>query len=71
LDIASCHLPELEVSCNVGGNEDIRQFARGHQELGYEVNVPVVDAAVLLPWFLPLVVVAILLEELIEVRRDS
>jgi hypothetical protein len=71
LDIASCHLPKLEVSCNVGGNEDIREFAGRHQELGYEVDVPVVNAPILLPWFLPLVVVAVLFEELADVRSDS
>ena len=71
LDIASCHLPELQVSCNIGGNEDVRQFARGHQELGDKVDVPVVDAAVLLPWFLPLVIVAVLFEELVAVRKSS
>jgi hypothetical protein len=71
LYITSCHLPELQISCNIGGNENVRQFARGHQELGHKVDIPVVHAAVLLPWFLTLVIVAVLLEELREVKKKS
>ena len=60
---------KFEVSCDIGGYEDIRQLAAGHEELWYEVDVPVVDAAILLPRFLPLVIVAVLLEELLNVRE--
>lgn len=48
--IAAGDLLELEVFGNVGGNEDVGEFTVGHEELGDEVDVPVVDAAVLLPW---------------------
>lgn len=71
MHIASCHLSELKISGNVGGDEDIGQLSAGHKELGYEVDVPVVDAAVLLPWFLPFVIVAVFLEELADVRICS
>lgn len=60
---------EFEISCDVGGNEDIGQLSTGHEELWDEVNVPVVDASVLLPWFLPFVIVSVLLEELIGVSE--
>jgi hypothetical protein len=65
LDVAASYLLELKVSCNVGGNEDIGKFSIRHEELRHEVDVPVVGAAILLPWFLALRVVAIFLEELI------
>lgn len=69
--IASCHLSEFKVSGNVGRDEDIGQLSTGHKELGYEVDVPVVDTAILLPWFLPFVIVSVFLEELADVRIDS
>lgn len=50
LDIAACNLLELEILCHVGGDEDIGELAVGHEKLGNEVDVPVVDAPVLLPW---------------------
>lgn len=71
LHIASGNLLEFKVSCNVGGHEDVRQFAAGHKELGNEVNVPVVDPSVLLPWLLPFVVVSVLLEELQDVSMNG
>jgi hypothetical protein len=67
LDIAACDLLELEVSCDVGGDEDIGELAVAHQELGDEVDVPVVDAAVLLPGLGALLVVSVPLEEGLEV----
>jgi hypothetical protein len=63
LDVGASNLLELEVPGDVGGDEDVGQFARGHEELGDEVNVPVVDSAVLLPWLLAVVLV-VFLEEL-------
>jgi hypothetical protein len=67
LHIAACNLLELEVSCDVGGDEDVGELAVAHQELGDEVDVPVVDAAVLLPWLSAFLVVAISLEQGFEV----
>lgn len=64
LDVAASDLLELEVSGDIGGDEDVGQLARRHEELGDEVDVPVVGTAVLLPWLLALGVVAVLLEEL-------
>lgn len=71
LDIRASNLLELEVSCDVGGNEDVGQLSGGHEKLGDQVNVPVVGAPVLLPWLLALVVVSVLLEELQVVRYCS
>ena len=62
--IAARNLLELEVSGDVGGDEDVGQLARGHEELGDEVDVPVVETAIFLPRLLALVVVAVFLEEL-------
>ena len=71
LDITSCHLSELEVSCYVGRDEDVGQLAAGHEEFRNEVDIPVVDSSILLPWLLPLVVVPVFLEELVLVRYSS
>jgi len=71
LDVAASDLLELEVAGDVGGDEDVGQLARGHEELGNEVNVPVVGTAVSLPWLLSLVVVAVLLEQLRRVWLDK
>jgi len=68
LHIAACHLLEFEISGYVGRDEDVGQLSAGHEELGYEIDIPVVYAAILLPWLLALVIVAILLEELRDVR---
>ena len=48
--VAAGDLLELEVFGDVGGNENVGEFTVGHEQLGDEVDVPVVDAAVLLPW---------------------
>lgn len=61
---AACNLLELEVPGDIGGDEDVGQLARGHEELGNQVDVPVVGAAVFLPWLVARAVVAVLLEEL-------
>lgn len=61
---AARDLLELEISGNVGGNEDIGKLAGGHEELGHQVDVPVVQPAILFPWLGVLGIVAILLEEL-------
>jgi len=71
LNVAACHLLELEISCDIRRYEDVCQLAAGHKELWYKVDVPVVNASVFLPGFLPLVVVAIFLEQLKEVRQCS
>lgn len=65
---AACDLLELEVSGDIGGDEDVGQLARGHEELGDQVDVPVVGAAVFLPWLVARAVVSVLLEELEGVR---
>lgn len=70
LHIASCHLSELKVSCDIGGHEDVCQFSARHEELRNEVDVPVVDPSILLPWLLPFVIVSVLLEELGEVSSN-
>lgn len=51
LYVAASNLLELEVFRDVGRDEDVGEFAVGHEKLGNKVNVPVVHAAVLLPWF--------------------
>lgn len=62
LDVRAGDLLELEVSCDVGGDEDVGKFSGRHEKLGDQVDVPVVGAAVLLPWFLALAVVSIFFE---------
>lgn len=62
LDEATSDLLEFEVAGNIGGDKDVGQLARRHQKLRYEVDVPVVGSAVLLPWLLTFCEVAILLE---------
>ena len=69
LNIAPRNLSELEVSGDVGGNEDIGQVAVRHKQLGNEIDVPAVGAAVFLPWLLALFYVSIHLEELCCVSR--
>jgi hypothetical protein len=64
LNIAARNLLELEVSCYVCRNQDIRQFTARHEEFWHEINVPVIHSSILLPWFFAFVVVAIFLEEL-------
>jgi hypothetical protein len=66
LDVAAGDLLELEVAGDVGRDEDVGQLARRHEELGHQVDVPVVEAAVLGPGLGALGVVAIALEELPE-----
>lgn len=69
LDVAAGDLLELKVSGDVGRDKDVCKLARGHEELGDEVDVPVVQAAVLLPGLGALGVVAILLVELLLSRN--
>lgn len=69
LDVAASDLLELEVPCNIGGDENVGQFAGGHEELGDKVDVPVVEAAILLPGLLAFAEVTVLLEELWSVVR--
>lgn len=64
LDVTSSNLLELEVSGNIGGNEDVGQLARRHEELGDKINIPVVEAAIVLPRLLALLEVSVLLEQL-------
>ena len=64
LHVAPGYRLELEVFGNVGGDEDVSQFAVCHEEFGDKVDVPVVDAAVLFPWLGALRVVAVLFEKL-------
>lgn len=67
LHITTGNLLELEISGNVGRDKDVGKLARGHQELGHQVNVPVVEAAILFPRLRALGKVAILLEQNLEV----
>jgi hypothetical protein len=64
LDKAAGNLLELEISGDIGRDQNVGEFAIGHEEFGDEIDVPVVDAAVLLPRFLSFVVGAIFLEQL-------
>lgn len=68
LNVAACNLLELKVSCNISGHQNVGELPARHQQLGNQVNVPVVGATVLLPWLLSCVIVSVLLEELICVR---
>jgi hypothetical protein len=67
LDIAASDLLELQVSCDIGGDQDVGELAVAHQELRDKVDVPVVYPAVLLPRLSALLVVAISLEQRLEV----
>lgn len=71
LDIAAGDLAELEIASDVGRDENVCELARRHEELGHQVDVPVVQAAVLLPGLGARRVVAILLEELYMGRRGK
>lgn len=71
LDVAAGDLLELKVSGNVRRYKDVGQFARGHEKLGDEVDVPVIESPVLLPWLLALRVIAVLLEELLVGQHDA
>jgi hypothetical protein len=64
LDIAASDLLELEVPSNVCGHQDIGELARRHEKLGHEINVPVIETSILLPWLLSLLVVSVFLEQL-------
>ena len=64
LDVAASNLLELEISRNVGGDKDVGQLSVGHEQLGDQVDVPVVDATILLPGLLAGLDVAVLLEQL-------
>lgn len=70
LDVAASDLLELEISCDIGRDENVGQFAGGHEELGDKVDVPVVEATILLPGLLAFAEVSVLLEELYSVVRD-
>jgi hypothetical protein len=50
LYVATCNLLELEVLGDIGRDKDVCKLAVGHEQLWYEIDVPVVYAAVLLPW---------------------
>lgn len=69
LDVAARNLLELEVSRDIGGNQNVGQVAIGHQQLGNQVDVPVVDTAILLPGLLAGANVAVLLKELQGVNQ--
>ena len=64
LDEAAGHLLKLQIASDIGRDKNVGELARRHEELGHEVNVPVVQAAVLLPWLGALGIVAVLLEQL-------
>jgi len=70
LDVTASDLLKFEVSGDIGRDENVGEFSVGHEEFGNEVDVPVVGAAVLLPW-LAAVVVAVLLEELRTENKSS
>jgi hypothetical protein len=55
-------LLELEVAGDVSGDEDVGELARRHEELGHQIDVPVIQAAVLFPGLGALGIIAILLE---------
>jgi hypothetical protein len=69
LDVTASNLLEFEVSGDIGRDENVGEFSVGHEEFGNEIDVPVVGAAVLLPW-LAAVVVAVLLEELRRMNKS-
>ena len=60
--VTSCDLAEFEVSSDVGGDEDVGELSVRHEQLGYEINVPVIGSSVLLPWLSTFGIVAIFLE---------
>ena len=62
--IAASNLLEFKIPRDVGRDEDVREFAVGHEELGNQIDVPVVHTAVLLPWLGACLEVAVSLEEL-------
>ena len=46
LHVTARNLLELQVLCNVGGDKDVCKLSIGHEQLGDEVDVPVVGAAI-------------------------
>lgn len=70
LDVTASDLLKFEVSGNIGRDENVGEFSVGHEKLGNKVDVPVIGAAVLLPW-LAAVVVAVLLEKLRMKNKSS
>ena len=48
----ACDLFEFEVSGHIGRDENVGEFTVGHEEFGDEVDVPIIDSAVFLPWLL-------------------
>ena len=68
LDVATGNLLELEVSRNIGRNQNVRQLAICHQQLRHQIHVPVVDAAILLPGLLAGGDGAVFLEKLSQNR---
>lgn len=64
LYITSSDLFEFEISGDIGRDENVGKLAISHQELGHEIDGPVIEATIFLPRFLTFAVVAILLEEL-------
>jgi hypothetical protein len=65
LHVAAGYLFEFKIPGDIGRYQDVRELARGHEELGDQVDVPVVETTILLPRFRALCVVAILLEKLL------
>ena len=66
LDEAAGDLPEFQVAGDVGRDQDVGQLAGRHEELGNQVDVPIVGTTVLLPGLLALLEVSIFLEQLHE-----
>lgn len=64
LDIAASNLLELEVPGNIRGHQNVGQLSIGHKQLGDQVDVPVIDPPVFLPWLLAGADVAVFLEQL-------
>ena len=67
LDIAARNLFELDIPRHIRTHQDVRELAIRHQQLGHEVDVPVIGSSVLLPGFRAGLVVAVLFEERFEV----
>ena len=64
------NLFKFDVARDVGADEDVGEFSIAHQQLGDQVDVPIVRPAVLLPRLGAGLVIAVLLEQSLQIHRS-
>ena len=62
LHIAARNLLKLQISCHVRRHENVCQLAAGHEQFRDQVDVPVVDTTIFLPWLFSLIEITIFLK---------